>query len=185
MYVAHGLVQEQQIDVAGVKSFHRIGDRDASLVVLVERRPQLCGEEDLLAGDPRAADAAAHGALVPIGDRGVDEPVSRFQGRLHAGLAHRDIGDEIDAQADLWHPETIRERNARRHEPLPFVWTARPRPIVGVITSFRQELSCARSDTLTGHWSGTVGIVSQDGPASAAASFGRLHQPSSTRAWRR
>ena len=60
-----------------------------------------------------------HGSLVAIEHRRVDQPVSGFERRDDTVLARHDIGDEVDAEADLRHPRAVRQDDVCDHGILP------------------------------------------------------------------
>ena len=100
-------MQDHEVDVVAAQALERLVHGG---VGLVEARPELGLEEDLLAGAAGVAHAAANGALVDVSVGGVDELVAVVQsvgdGRL------RVVGREQEgAQANLGHLDAVVEGN--------------------------------------------------------------------------
>ena len=85
--VPHGLVDQIQVDAAESQLFHRGLDSSLGPLIAGVLHPQLGGDEQLLPGHAALGHGLAHGLLVHIGRRRVNQAVAGGDGVQHRLLA--------------------------------------------------------------------------------------------------
>ncbi len=102
-------VDQVEVDIVHAEPAQALVEGGQGRVVALVLVPQLGGDEELVAGDPRALHALPHTGLVAIGRGGVDGPVAGLQRRRHG--VGGGVGRALpDPQANLGHGAAIVER---------------------------------------------------------------------------
>ena len=105
--VAHGLVDQVQVDVVQSQLLHRRLNGPFGALVAGVLHPQLRGDEQFLTGYAAFGDGTAHGLLVHVGCSGVDEAVSRGDGVQNRLLADGRVRHLEHAEALQGHLNSV------------------------------------------------------------------------------
>ena len=110
--VAHGLMDQIQIDIVQSQLLHRGLNGLLSALIAGVLHPQLGGDEQFLPGHAALGDGTAHGLLVHIGRRRVDQAVAGGDGVQHRLLAHGGVGHLEHAEALQGHLNSVVQLNS-------------------------------------------------------------------------
>ena len=114
-------MQQHHVDIIKPQLFKRLFQRALRVRRLEGLEPQLGRDEQLAAIHAARLNGRAHGFLVAVGLRRVDQPVAGFDRLDHAGRTFGGIGQLEHAVAQRGHDDAVVERKCFHHFHPPFI----------------------------------------------------------------